>query len=138
MSYGFNVMDFGAKGDGLTDDTAAIQAAIDFVFKRGGGKIYFPFTQRGYRIASPAVEEVNGKPTRSQLVIPAGTANIQLEGEMPCRFLYSYQVRPVDSPYGTTRFHPLPGDHENPRLFTSTTIFSDWEAPEEHDPNARP
>ena len=78
--YGFNVFDFGAKGDGVTDDTAAIQAAIDFVVKRGGGKIFFPFTPRGYRIASPAVEEVNGMPTRSQLVIPAGTANIQLEG----------------------------------------------------------
>jgi hypothetical protein len=32
-----NVKDFGAVGDGATDDTAAIQAALDV-----GGKIYFP------------------------------------------------------------------------------------------------
>lgn len=32
-----NVLDFGAKGDGVTDDTAAIQAAADV-----GGTIYFP------------------------------------------------------------------------------------------------
>jgi hypothetical protein len=137
MHFGVNVFDFGAKGDGRTDDTAAIQAAIDYTYQRGGGKIFFPFTPRGYRIASPAIEEVNGQPVRAQLVIPAGTGNIQLEGEMPCRFLYSYQVRPVDSPYGTTRFMPQPGDPE-PRIFTSTTIFSDWDAPEEHDPTARP
>ena len=78
MSYfGINVFDFGAKGDGVTDDTAAIQSAIDYTAKRGGGKILFPYTPRGYRIASPAIEEVNGKPVRAQLVIPAGGANIQ-------------------------------------------------------------
>ena len=32
-----NVLDFGAKGDGKTLDTAAIQAAID-----AGGEVYFP------------------------------------------------------------------------------------------------
>jgi hypothetical protein len=32
-----NVSEFGAKGDGVTDDTVAVQAALDF-----GGAIYFP------------------------------------------------------------------------------------------------
>lgn len=127
-----NVIDFGAKGDGATDDTQAIQAAIDYAAKRGGGRILFPYMPKGYRIASPAIEDYGGRPLRSQLVIPSGRANICFEGEMPCRILNSYMVRPMTAAAGfnPTRFSALPIDN--------TVLFSDWEAPEVHDPTERP
>jgi hypothetical protein len=46
-----NVRSYGAKGDGTTDDTAAIQAAIDAANARGGGRVLIP---EGTFIAAPA------------------------------------------------------------------------------------
>lgn len=38
----FNIKNFGAKGDGKTVDTKAINDAIDAAAKSGGGTVYFP------------------------------------------------------------------------------------------------
>lgn len=43
-----SVKDFGAVGDGVKDDAAAIQAAINSVGAAGGGEVYFPRGQ--YRV----------------------------------------------------------------------------------------
>lgn len=39
----FNVKQFGAAGDDITDDTAAIRAALDAAEQNGGGVVYFPW-----------------------------------------------------------------------------------------------
>ncbi len=38
----YNVTDYGAKGDGLTNNTLAINAAIEAAAKNGGGTVFFP------------------------------------------------------------------------------------------------
>lgn len=130
-----DVTRFGARGDGVSDDTAAVQRAIDAVAAAGGGKVYLPFTTNGYLIASPGREtDAEGRPVRAQLVIPAGFGrSICFEGEMPCKFLYAYQVRPKGCEQ----------DHFTPTRFgtmgvQNTMLHSTWDAPEVHDPNERP
>jgi len=54
-----NVLDFGAKGDGSTDDTAAIQSCLNsFTQATGGGTVVFP--PGTYIISSSLIVDVNG------------------------------------------------------------------------------
>lgn len=67
-----SVKDFGAKGDGKTDDKSAIQAAIDAVNKAGGGIVRFP--EGTYLVTAP------NKGRNSQAQINAANG-VTLEGE---------------------------------------------------------
>lgn len=52
----FNVLDFGAKGDGENNETAAFRAALDAAEKNGGGTVYVPkgrYMLTGELILSP-------------------------------------------------------------------------------------
>lgn len=53
-----SVKNFGATGNGSTDDTVAIQAAFDRMEARGGGWVYFPVGT--YRIIAPITIDTAG------------------------------------------------------------------------------
>lgn len=48
-----NVLDFGAIGDGVTDDTVAIQTAIQSAIDSNASGIFVPATENGYRTTAP-------------------------------------------------------------------------------------
>lgn len=60
----FDVTEYGAVGDGVTDDTSAVQAAIDACHAAEGGTIFFP--PGIYQISGP----MQGGGFNGQLVIP--------------------------------------------------------------------
>lgn len=48
-----SVKDYGAKGDGRSDDTNGIQKAIDFAYASGGKTVIIPYTKNGYNLYRP-------------------------------------------------------------------------------------
>src|SRR5262245_9587983 len=51
-----NVRDFGAKGDGKTDDGPAIQAAIDSIPTQSGGIVFVPGVQASWYLSARTLE----------------------------------------------------------------------------------
>lgn len=92
----YNVEDYGAVHDGVTDDTTKIQAAINACFAAGGGIVYFP---NGLYIIAGALQNDVGDDAvdyNSQLYIPNTKPTdygcvIRLLGEsyVPVRYNYN-------------------------------------------------
>jgi hypothetical protein len=74
----YSVLDYGATGDGATDDTLAIQSAIDDVFDAMGGTVYFP--QGEYILTSALVLKAQvrliGESQRNSIITQTGTAPV--------------------------------------------------------------
>lgn len=68
----YNVRDFGAKGDGVADDTIAIKSALAFMATRNGGTLNFP--EGDYIVGALADSRPIALPTG---VILQGVGNIQ-------------------------------------------------------------
>ena len=94
----FDVTAYGAVHDGTTDDTTAVQTAIDACATAGGGVVYFP---HGVYKINGALQDTSG--ANSQLLLPAKDyvddeqITIVLMGEAP--------PPPIVSVIGTT---PIP------------------------------
>ena len=56
-SIGFNVLDYGAKGDDKTDNTAAFSACLEAVIEAGGGRMFIPDGIYRGRIVIPGTEK---------------------------------------------------------------------------------
>ncbi len=73
----FNVLDYGAVGDGHNDDAVPIQQAIDDAIAQGGGTVYFPAGE--YRLASLHHEQVEGEGRFGHIVVSG--SGIRLLGD---------------------------------------------------------
>ena len=112
-----NIRDFGAVGDGKTDDTAAIQHAIN----DGDGVIEFP--RGNYRITKTLLVDL-AKHSRTALHGSGGTAKLLMYGPGPAIFLKATHAKTADP----TGFRPEEWQHE--RMPTVSNIEIEGKHPE--------
>ncbi|WP_427017886.1 right-handed parallel beta-helix repeat-containing protein [Pseudarthrobacter sp. P1] len=85
-TYGLSlsVKEKGAVGNGITDDTAAIQSAINSVSALGGGEVWFPAgtykTTSTLNVTSSGVTLAGSKGTVVQPALPVGGTGIRAYG----------------------------------------------------------
>lgn len=95
-----NVKDYGAEGDGTTDDTDAIQDAIDAAAAAGGGVVYFP---AGVYIVGGSLQDTSR--SNCQIKLPEVAA---LSEQITIELRGPFAPPPIFSVVGTT---PAPDNH---------------------------
>jgi hypothetical protein len=86
----FNVLDFGAVGDGVTDDASAIQAAIDAADDAGGGVVFFP--QGRYNVVHTPYFALDMDETRSVHLSGVGPESV-ITSTLPLGIVTAYALR---------------------------------------------
>lgn len=74
-----NVLDYGAVGDGAADDSAAIQAAIDYVESLGGGIVFFPIGEYRCNVVLKANVTLTSMGTGSFGYLPGSLDGVTLK-----------------------------------------------------------
>ena len=87
-----DVRDFGAKGDGVSDDSAAIQAAVN-ALGTAGGVVFFP-ADKTYLLGSAPIQLPRG--ITGSLVLSGYGANIKLSSGAP-RFTDLHKIADQDT-----------------------------------------
>ena len=106
----FDVRAFGAKGDGHTDDSRALQAALDAARMAGGGVVFLPAGT--YAVAPPGAS--GRRPTLQSLTIGS---NVWLRGDGPATVL---KVKD-----GVGSYRALFSNHPTPAIAVENVVISD-------------
>ena len=111
----YNVKDYGASGNGTTDDRAAIQNAINACSTAGGGIVYLPAGT--YRLTS--YTSITGQPGVPAL--PEASFSLQLRNGVTVQGA-SRASTVIVGDYSASGMHPLGGDHNSNIGVKSLTI----------------
>jgi hypothetical protein len=121
QSASVDVKSFGARCDGYSDDTPAIQTAIDHISAAGGGTVRFPATCTGpYYLNSFTSSRVDGFWTYN-LLLPS---NVTLQGEPGVKLLQG----PHGTSQKTSQVTAAIGVGPHPGCYSSSPCNGGWYA----------